>query len=275
MTARMLTILILAIAASAAIALLVWRFAGAGSRTGPTPQSGPPVAALPGNICRETAFEGARYIACTADPAHHTIGMFLKRADGKAYGSVKAFAAASGKSTLIAMNAGMYHDDLTPVGLHIEHGKILSRLNTADAEGNFFLKPNGVFGVQPDGEPFVVTTEAFALAKRPVAHATQSGPMLVVGGQIHPKFLPDGESRHIRNGVGVTADGKAIFAISRDPVSLGKFARFFRDSAQCPDALFFDGAVSSLAIGGNMVVESGFPAGPIVAVFPREAAPGF
>ena len=49
----------------------------------------------------------------------------------------------------------------------------------------------------------------------------------------------------IRNGVGVRG-GEALFAISDQPVSFGRFARFFRDGLGCPDALYLDGAVSSL-----------------------------
>lgn len=239
----------------------------------PAAPSARPSAALP-DICAETAFENARYIVCTADPAIHDIRLALKDSSGKAYGSVKAYAAAARAKPLIAMNGGMYHEDLSPVGLYVENDVELSSLNVSEGEGNFFLKPNGVFGISPDGAPFLVTTEVHALSKRPVAFATQSGPMLVIGGQIHPKFQPDGASRHVRNGVGVTADAKAVFAITRDVVSLGSFARFFRDRANCPNALFFDGAVSSLAAAGGMIVDSGFPAGPIVAVFPKEPSPG-
>ncbi len=235
--------------------------------------SGKPLSELP-DICVDKVFENVRYIVCTADPAGHDIRLALKEAGGKAYGSVKAFAAAADPKPLFAMNAGMYHEDLAPVGLYVENGVERAALNIAEGEGNFFLKPNGVFGASPDGAPFIVTTEAYALSKRAVAFATQSGPMLVIDGQIHPKFQPDGMSRHIRNGVGVTAQGRAVFAVTRDPVSLGSFARFFRDEAGCANALFFDGVVSSLAAGGGMVIDSGFPAGPIVAVFAKPPAAG-
>ena len=45
---------------------------------------------------------------------------------------------------------------------------------------------------------------------------------------------------------GIAPDGRARFVISDGPVSLGKFARFFRDALKCRNALFFDGAVSAL-----------------------------
>ncbi|MCC0029153.1 MAG: phosphodiester glycosidase family protein [Brucellaceae bacterium] len=158
-----------------------------------------------------------------------------------------------------------------PSGCTSRRGAQVSPLETADGAGNFYLKPNGVFFIGANGRAGVMETAAFAEAKLPVRFATQSGPMLVIGGQIHPKFLPDGTSRYTRNGVGVAPDGTVVFAITRDPLSLGSFARFFRDAVDCPDALFFDGAVSSLWAGGETIIDSGHPAGPVVAVFGREA----
>ena len=80
--------------------------------------------------------------------------------------------------------------------------------------------------------------------------------MLVVDGAIHPRFEPDGESRHVRNGVGVNGSA-AVFAISRSPVSLGSFARLFRDGLGCRNALFFDGTVSALHDGEKYLMERG------------------
>lgn len=219
------------------------------------------------SICRETTFQGARYIACTIDPAEYSIRTALRAFDGKPYGSVNAFVEANTAVPMIAMNAGMYHDDLSPVGLYVEDGIEQSPLNLADAPGNFFLKPNGVFFMDKQGRAEVRESAAFASGTPAVRFATQSGPMLVVDSQIHPKFLPDGESRYTRNGIGVTPKGEVVLAISRDQVSLGAFARFFRDAADCPNALFFDGQVSALASGRRMVIDSGHPAGPIIAVF--------
>ncbi len=93
--------------------------------------------------------------------------------------------------------------------------------------------------------------------------------MLVVSGALHPKFEENGASRFIRNGVGVRADGVAIFAISRIEVSFGSFARLFRDALECPNALYFDGVVSAFSNGKSTFVGGGYPAGPIVAVFEK------
>jgi uncharacterized protein YigE (DUF2233 family) len=97
--------------------------------------------------------------------------------------------------------------------------------------------------------------------------------MLVIGGKLHPKFDPDGPSRYIRNGVGVTKDGKPLFVISDDPVSFGKFARFFRDGLRTPNALYFDGAVSSLWDPAAGRQDAHKPLGPIIVALKAQPAP--
>lgn len=217
--------------------------------------------------CRELSFEGVGYIVCEVRTADYDI--VLRRADaaGKPYKDLAKLAASEPFD--FAMNAGMYHEDFSPVGLHVEDGVEQSPLNLADAPGNFFMKPNGVFFVNADGAPGVLETNAYAAAKIQPRIATQSGPMLVIDGAIHPRFEPNGESRHVRNGVGLNGQGAAVFAISRSPVSLGSFARLFRDGLGCSNALFFDGTVSALHDGEKYLIGGEYPAGPIVAVRKR------
>ena len=147
-----------------------------------------------------------------------------------------------------------------------KNGSEKSPLNLADGEGNFFLKPNGVFLVGKDGKAAVMETSAYAAAKPDVAFATQSGPMLVIDGQLHPRFEPNGTSRYISNGVGVRDGNTVVLAISRSEVSFGSFARLFRDALQCRNALFLDGVVSALSDGDRMIVGGKYPAGPIISV---------
>lgn len=176
--------------------------------------------------------------------------------------------ATGGPPVIFAINAGMYLPDATPQGLYVEAGNVIAPLNTGEGDTNFYLKPNGVFAVGSDGRAQVVATEAFTLTPE-VAYATQSGPMLVIGGALHPKFAENGTSLYVCNGVGVRADGTVVFAISTVPVSFGRFARLFRDALDCPDALYLDGFVSGLADDTGMVVGGGHRAGPIVAVLAR------
>ena len=173
-----------------------------------------------------------------------------------------------------AMNAGMYGEDGRPIGLAIVEGRQVRAINRRKGGGNFHLMPNGVFQVRRDGRAEIVTTPNWKPSPD-IRIATQSGPMLVIGGKLHPAFDHDGSSRHICNGVGIAAGGKPLFVISEASVSLGKFARFFRDRLKCRDALFFDGAVSALWDPANHRRDVTVPLGPIVVAFkPAASKPG-
>jgi len=219
------------------------------------------------SLCETLNFEETSFVACTVDPAVQQIRMFLRAPDGKPYGSLEEFAA-DGPDVVFAMNAGMFMPDGLPQGLYIEAGQTIAPLVIRDGGNtNFYLKPNGVFAVT-DHSASVVVTDDF----RPTSdttYATQSGPMLVIDGALHPKFSENGTSLYVRNGVGVRADGKVVFAISLGEVSFGRFARLFRDALECPNALYLDGFVSGLADNDGLVVGGGHDAGPIVAVLER------
>lgn len=223
-------------------------------------------------ICKDIVFEGTRAVVCTVDLSSHDLRLVYRDRKDQVYGSVTravAGLAAIAQTPVLAMNAGMYHADMLPVGLYVENSVEIAPLNTGEAFGNFFLKPNGVFFVGEDGQAAVQETLAYQVSGVTPAFATQSGPMLVIDGNIHPRFLPDGTSKHTRNGIGVREDGTVVLAITRDPINLWGFANLFRDFSGCPNALFFDGAVSSLALGTRMEISSGEPAGPVIAVFEK------
>lgn len=220
--------------------------------------------------CRDTSFEGASYTVCEVQ-AGEDLRLFHSGPDG-AYGSfrkVDEALAAEGKALGFAMNAGMYHRDLAPVGLYVEDGIERSGIVTSDGPGNFGLLPNGVFCI--DGAFRVIESRTFKRDRPDCRYATQSGPMLVVDGELHPKLLPGSDSTFIRNGVGVSEDGqRAIFAISNDEVNFHSFARFFRDELGLFEALYFDGNISRLYAPELARHDGGFPMGPIVGtVVPR------
>ena len=214
--------------------------------------------------CRDTTFEGASYSLCEV-VAGEDLRLFHSGPDG-AYGSFKNVdeaLGAEGKALGFAMNAGMYHRDLAPVGLYVEDGVEVAPLITSDGPGNFGLLPNGVFCI---GDSFrVIESRAFKKTRPDCRYATQSGPMLVIDGKLHPKLLADSDSLYVRNGVGVSADGsRAGFAISNDAVNFHAFARFFRDELGLPDALYFDGNISRLYAPQLGRHDGGFPMGPMV-----------
>ncbi len=250
------------LACVAGLLLLPWRQ--------PLPARPPETAIDLPKPCREMAFEAVNYVVCDIDL--RTYALALRRADsaGKPYGSLSALAET--KPFVLGMNAGMYHEDLSPVGLYVEDGREAAPLNLGDAPGNFFMKPNGVFYVDGNGNAGVMESSAFGASGIKPVLATQSGPMLLIDGALHPRFEENGASRYIRNGVGADGGGRFVLAISREPVSLGSFARLFRDRLAVKNALFFDGAISALHDGRKYVVGGGYSAGPMLEVTQRAAS---
>ncbi len=215
--------------------------------------------------CENVDYAGASYTACTVEVAAEDLRLFHSDETGAVLGSFGAIEDKAGPLAF-AMNAGMYHEDRAPVGHYLENGIEKMRVVTNEGPGNFGLLPNGVFCIQ-DEAAWVFETLDY-VARRPACRdATQSGPMLVIDGVLHPRFLVDGTSRYIRNGVGTTADGEqAVFVISNDPVNFHDFGTFFRDFLKLPNALYFDGKVSRLYAPALDRADIGFQLGPIVGV---------
>jgi uncharacterized protein YigE (DUF2233 family) len=212
--------------------------------------------------------DGADFTVCEAR-AGQDLRLFLTAPDGRPFGTFARIEAtlASEDATLgFAMNAGMYHTDRSPVGLFLAEGQQAAPIVTAAGPGNFGMLPNGVFCIAQDRFA-VIESRRFAADRPACRFATQSGPMLVIDGALHPRFIPGSPSRFVRNGVGVSRDGsRAFFAISDGRVSFDAFARFFRDGLGLRDALYFDGNISRLHAPGLGRSDGGFPMGPVVGL---------
>jgi uncharacterized protein YigE (DUF2233 family) len=208
-----------------------------------------------------------RFTIIRVDLKTERLEIFLRDDEGhpfRRFDRLKSWLASRNERLRFAMNAGMFHPDLSPVGLLVREGKQVSPLNLSEGAGNFFLKPNGVFFISESGPRIVESTEYPALA-RGVRLATQSGPLLVRHGELHPAFDAASASRLVRNGVGISGD-TIIFVISEQPVNFYELATYFRDELRCPDALYLDGVVSSLYSSELQRSDSRVDLGPIVGV---------
>lgn len=218
--------------------------------------------------CREVIHESRSYAVCSVT-VPVDLRLWLMGPDELPMGTFdrlrKTVTDAAG-TLIFAMNAGMYHPDRRPVGLYIQDGAQSAPLVSRAGPGNFGMLPNGLFCIRADGFA-VLESRAYEQTPQDCTFATQSGPMLVIAGALHPRFLPDATSLNIRNGVGVSADGQtAHFAISNEAVSFHQFARLFRDVLATPNALYFDGRVSRLYAPELDRDDGGFPMGPMVGL---------
>lgn len=187
--------------------------------------------------------KGPRFLSFVTDPS--SIIFYWKDDKGQIFRSIqnlKLYMEANKQELRFAMNAGMYTKDNSPQGLYIENGKTLVPLDTSSGTGNFYLEPNGVFYLTKDNQAGVCVTDKFA-DNAEVNFATQSGPMLLINGEIHPAFKKGSKNLNIRNGVGILPDGKVVFAVSTEEVNFYDFAEYFKNR-DCKNALYLDGFVS-------------------------------
>lgn len=89
--------------------------------------------------------------------------------------------------------------------------------------------------------------------------------MLIHNNRINTIVQPNSANRLIRNGVGVRADGRILFAIAREPVNAYTFAAFFQKQG-CPNALYLDGTVSQVYVAGQNMPPVSSAFGVMIAV---------
>jgi len=135
------------------------------------------------------------------DPSIDQLSFVWKGNDGEmisSLGSWKDQVAKEGKKLVFATNGGMYKADRSPVGLYINNGREVTPLNTkTEGFGNFFLQPNGVLFLSNDGQMIkagICVTQDFTNHNH-VNFATQSGPMLLINGEINTLFNAQSTSR--------------------------------------------------------------------------------
>jgi uncharacterized protein YigE (DUF2233 family) len=224
--------------------------------------------------CRGVVFDAQSYTVCEADLRRHAVRLFWRRPDGLPYAYLRALPRNLEKpdaALVFATNAGMFDLAYKPVGLYVENGKQMVPASTKAGYGNFHMRPNGIFFVVGD-KAGILETKAYLKHAPHADVATQSGPMLVINGQLHPRFKQDSASAKRRNGVGVRDAHTVVFALSEGEVTFAAFARLFRDNLKCENALFLDGGsvptfhIPSQKRSGNIL-----PMGPMVGVFEKGA----
>ena len=186
-----------------------------------------------------------RFVSYVVDTKKQDIKLYWKDDQQQIFKSIqnlKSWLDKKHKKLVFAMNAGMYKKDNSAQGLFIENRKLVTALDTTSGAGNFYLKPNGVFYIRVDNLPGICTTSKF-INNGKLKYATQSGPMLIIDGQIQSAFKAGSTNLNIRNGVGILPDNRVVFAMSKKEVNFYDFAEYFKNLG-CKNALYLDGLVS-------------------------------
>lgn len=222
------------------------------------------------NLC------GINYYIFMADLDSDIVKTHLFRGDGQnlyTLEDVKKNLENQKLKPLMITNAGMFTPSHEPVGLYIEEGKqgkyTLDTL-LKDTDENFYLSPNGVFFIDSSNTAHINTTRDFMKlqkeGKLKIKIATQSGPMLLIHGEIHPKFTYGSVNEKIRSGVGLISPSKIVFAITANESNFYEFATLFRDIFDCKNALFLDGAISQMYLHDRKTGYTGGNFGPMISV---------
>ncbi len=190
-------------------------------------------------------FANSEILYYVVNPKTQDLKFFWKDDKGNILKSIlnlKNYVESNNMSLIFAMNGGMYKKDSTPLGLFIKNKEKLSSINTAEGNGNFYMKPNGIFYITKEKSPIICKTSEFIYSEN-IEFATQSGPMLLINGEIHPSFKKGSSNLNIRNGVGILPDNNILFAMSKTEINFYDFASYFADLG-CVNALYLDGFVS-------------------------------
>lgn len=212
-------------------------------------------------------YKDDRFISYIVDARSHDIRFYWKDDKAEHFKSIqklKSWLDKRHRNLVFAMNAGMYKPDNSPQGLFIEDQKTQSPPDTSSGNGNFYLKPNGVFYISVDNSPVICMTTDFIDNGR-IKFATQSGPMLVIDGKIHPAFRNGSTNLNIRNGVGILPDSTVIFAMSKKEINFYDFASYFKQLG-CSNALYLDGLVSRAYVPGQNWIQTDGNFGVIIGV---------
>lgn len=207
------------------------------------------------------------FLTYTADLKKDSLQLFWKDYEGnilKTFENLKRLVESENRTLLFAMNGGMFKKDYSPQGLLIQGGRGFNAIDSSSGDGNFYLKPNGVFYITSENTAGVCKTQDI-FYQNSIEYATQSGPMLVIDSLIHPAFKQESNNLNIRNGVGILPDGKPIFVMSKQEINFYDFASYFL-CLGCKNALYLDGFVSRAYLPAKNWVQNDGKFGVMIGV---------
>lgn len=132
----------------------------------------------------------------------------------------KAFQSKKGNDLFFAVNGGMFTKTFEPQGLYIQDKIEIQSVDLDSGYGNFYLLPNGVFGLNA-GKPFVLETKTLMSSSfaTSIPFATQSGPMLVVADSIHPAFNEGSKNKQFEMELVLTKKEKwSLLSLTKKPI---------------------------------------------------------
>lgn len=160
-------------------------------------------------------------------------------------------------SSFLMLNACITDSLCNPLGLLINNNLLEQPINNQNGNGNFYLKPNGVFLVT-DNEIKIIETSQITDFTR-VRFGIQSGPLLLDNGIINTSFNVNSINKKIRLGVGIFTrknDDYLVFIKSEDEINFYDFSMIFQNKFKCKNALCLESQGCVINFPDNYATEN-------------------
>ena len=135
---------------------------------------------------------------------------------------------------------GFYDNGGNHVGLLQIEGKEFFGVDLGTkGNGNFYLAPNGVFSFDSSTKR-ITESNAYSTNRYKSKNSIQSGPLLIVNGELHPKLNLFSLNKHGRSAIcSIPQNGQiyTLFITALDPVNMYTFSMVLKQRFNCDYAL--------------------------------------
>ncbi len=204
-----------------------------------------------------TLADDHRQVAFAFSPRHYDLQLHWKNGEDQFWSidAVRRHLLADGHCPVFVSNGGIYGEDYAPLGLHIENGKQIRKVNPAKGSGNFSWN-SAVFALR-NGRPEVQRHTAWRRDKG-VSVALQSGPALVINGKRTSAGRSDA-GRYSRGAVVAYRDGRVGFVHTLDRIAFRDLVDLAASHGQVQGMLYLDGRINDWWDRGRNRPARGFP----------------
>jgi len=190
-------------------------------------------------------------------PRHYDVQLHWRNGEDQFWSldAVRRYLLAQGRCPVFVSNGGIYGKDYSPLGLHIENGKQIKKINPAKGSGNFSWN-SAVFALR-NGKPEVRRHTSWPGAAG-VSIALQSGPALVIGGKRTSAGQSDAD-RYSRGAVVAYQDGRVGFVHTLDRIAFRDLVNLAATRGRVRGMLYLDGRINDWWERGQDRPARGFP----------------
>lgn len=199
-------------------------------------------------------FERTEFIVAEADMSRVRLRMLSHSAALHSLPDAVEVLRRRGERALLVTNGGLFHAE-SPIGLQVEDGRPVRslRLGSTPPEGqkagNFYYLPNGVLYQDHAGRVAIRESSDMRGHERSIRDGLQSGPALLLNGNVHPIARPPnrGRAHERRSAACISAPERLSIVFAPGATTFPQITRFLTELG-CRDAIFLDATITGLLI---------------------------